>query len=66
MHWGKTIGPSQVTAWDLAPDKRNRIKPGPGSGADSWFRYDNGQFNDCAKQVLQFMPQAEEWWARIA
>jgi hypothetical protein len=65
-HWGKAIGPSQVTAWDLHPDQRHRIKALPGSGTDSWFRYDNGQVVECAKQVLAAIPAAEEWWARHA
>ena len=42
-HWGKHIPAKQLTAWDLHPDQRRRLKPASGSGADSWFRYDASQ-----------------------
>ena len=38
-HWGKKIPPSKVTAWDLPPQRRVRIKRLKGPGTDSWFRY---------------------------
>jgi len=63
-YWGKQIPPNQVTAWDLHPDKRYRIQPMPGGGTDAWFRYDNGNFSECAKRVLQTLPVAEEWWSQ--
>ena len=42
-HWGKHIPANKLTAWDLHPDQRKRLKPASGSGTDSWFRYDAGQ-----------------------
>src|ERR1043166_129331 len=41
-HWGKQIAPAKVTAWDLPPKQRARIRPSDGSGTDSWFRFDSG------------------------
>jgi hypothetical protein len=62
-YWGKVISPRRVTAWDLHPDKRKRIQPFEGPGTDSWFRYDQGQFETCARQVLEMLPFAEKWWS---
>jgi hypothetical protein len=31
-----------------------------------WFRYDEGQFELCAKQVLEALLRAEEWWSHHA
>src|SRR5262245_60374911 len=42
-HWGKHIPANKLTAWDLPPERRKRLKPGSGSGTDSWFRYDGSQ-----------------------
>jgi len=39
-HWGKHIPAAKLTAWDLHPNDRKRLKPGPTGGTDSWFRYD--------------------------
>lgn len=61
--WGKQIGPDKVTAWDLPPKERARIKPREGSGTDSWFRYDNAtsesEFIHVAESVLPFIQHAE-------
>lgn len=65
-HWGEVITPQHVTAWDIDPDKRHRIQPHAGGGVDAWFRYDEGQFDLCAKQVLEALPRAEEWWSHHA
>jgi len=62
-HWGKTIAPAKVTAWDIFFNQRQRIKPSQGSDTDSWFRYDEGQFHKCVQQVLDALPRAEEWWS---
>jgi len=71
-HSGEQIPPNKVTAWDLHPDKRQRIQPREGSGTEDWFRFD-GSFpprafraKRAAKQVLECLPRAEEWWAREA
>jgi hypothetical protein len=65
-HWGKAIAARSVTAWDVHPDERLRIKPERGAGTNSWFRYDAEQFEVCARQVLDALPEADEWWARHA
>src|SRR5262245_61534450 len=33
-HWGKHISANKLTAWDLPPERRKRLKPGSGSGTD--------------------------------
>jgi len=62
-HWGKEIPAERLTAWDLHPDERHRIKPRAGSGTESWFRYDNGDVRTCSMLVLAALPTAEAWWA---
>lgn len=60
-HWGKHIPAEKLTAWDLHPDDRKRLKPRTGSGTDSWFRYDGGQ--DCetvASEALGSMIEADK------
>ena len=44
-HFGKHIPAAKLTAWDLHPDQRKRLKPGGDSSTDSWFRYDASR--DC-------------------
>lgn len=62
-HWGKEIPASKVTAWDLHPDDRHRIKPEDGAGTDAWFRFDNGNVEKAAQQVVAKLPHAEAWWS---
>ena len=62
-HWGEVISANKITAHDLHPSERKRIKPREGPGTDSWFRYDQGQFRACAAQVLELLPRAEAWWS---
>jgi hypothetical protein len=61
---GKHIAASKVTAWDIHPDDRFRIKPGSGSGTDSWFRFESGRYDEVARQVLAKLPTAYEYWSR--
>jgi hypothetical protein len=68
-HWGKHISANKVTAHDLHPHQRKRIKPREGSGIDAWFRYDTGLFKSAesrasaaAREVLKCLPEAESWW----
>jgi hypothetical protein len=63
-HTGKHIAASSVTAWDIHPNNRVRIKPGEGSGTDSWFRYESGKYDDVASQVLAKLPIAHEYWSQ--
>lgn len=64
--WGEAIAPQRVTAWDVHPDKRYRIQPSKGAGTDSWFRFEDGGYESCANQVLEYLPFAESWWSRNA
>ncbi|HWS66911.1 MAG TPA: DUF4304 domain-containing protein [Steroidobacteraceae bacterium] len=50
-HWGKHVPASKVTAWDLHPDQRLRLKLRDGSGTDSWFRFDRDEYSVVASQV---------------
>jgi hypothetical protein len=62
-YWGRVIAPEKVTAKYINFRERKRIKPREGGGTDSWFRYDGGNFEACAKQVLEALPHAETWWS---
>lgn len=64
-HWGKHIPPQKVTAWDISPPDRPRLR---GKGDDCWFRYDTPQVSpfrcrQVALEVLPWLDQAERWWA---
>jgi hypothetical protein len=63
-HWGKHIAASKVKIWDVHPNDRFRIKPGEGSGTDSWFRFDNGNYDGVANEVLAKLPAAQDYWSR--
>ncbi len=52
LHSGKHVPATKVTAWDLHPDMRTRVKPSHGSGTDSWFRFATGDYREVANQVL--------------
>ncbi len=57
-HWGKHIPAAKLTAWDLHPDQRKRLKPATGNGTDSWFRYDASQPPDMvARDALNHLRQ---------
>jgi len=62
-HWGKHIAPNKVRAWDVHPDQQLRLQPHPGSGTDSWFRFDFGDTDAVARSVLPFLEQANVWFA---
>ncbi len=65
-HRGKHIPASQVRNWDTYPHDRFRIKPGDGSGTDSWFRFENGRYDDVAHEVLAKLPVGLDHWAKRA
>jgi hypothetical protein len=60
-HWGRNILAGEITVWDLPPKRRARIKPRPGAGTDSWFRFDTSavNFDSIAKSVLPFLEPVE-------
>jgi len=62
-YFGEDVPANKVTAHDLHPDKRHRIQAAPGSGTDSWFRYDRDGVPGCIAQALAKLPEAEAWWA---
>lgn len=49
---GKHIPAKKLTAWDIAPGLRRRLKPRSCHESDYWFRYDNHE--DC-KTVARFV-----------
>lgn len=62
-YWGKKVPPNKVTAHDLHPDNRLRLKGG------DWFRYDapdsdDNIYDDVANEVLNYLSEAEEYWKR--
>lgn len=61
-HWGEHIPASKVTAWDLHPNQRHRIQAKAGGNTDSWFRFDQGQYQNAAQQFIRALPLAESWW----
>jgi hypothetical protein len=61
-HWGALVPPSKVTAQDLRPENRLRLKPQAGSGREDWFRFDDGNCRAAAQQVACLLPAAELWW----
>jgi hypothetical protein len=62
MPWGEHIPAKKLTAHHLHPNNRTRIQPIEGSGADAWFRFDDGNVNQTAQEVLERLPIAESWW----
>jgi len=60
-HWGKYIPAAKLTAWDLHPDQRKRLHPGPDGSVESWFRYDASQDCDAvARAALSMILSQEE------
>ncbi|MDF7800823.1 DUF4304 domain-containing protein [Pontiellaceae bacterium B1224] len=55
-YWGKYIPANKLSAWDLHPDNRTRLKPNQGSGIDCWFRYDTQKdFDSLAELSLEII-----------
>jgi hypothetical protein len=53
LHWGKQVPPSKVTALDLNPSNRSRLKPPETPGTDYWFRFDAGDYDAVAQRVTE-------------
>lgn len=53
LHWGKYVPPSKVTAWDLHPSLRRRLKPEGVSASDYWFRFESGDYAEVATRVAE-------------
>jgi hypothetical protein len=56
-NWGKEIPAEKMNVSYLHPDFRPRIQAQPGSGTDSWFRYDRPEdsYPRTASSVLPFL-----------
>jgi hypothetical protein len=68
--WGEHIPVNKVCAWDMHPDDRYRLKPGPGGSTEDWFRFDEQTkikssdiYEQVARSVLPYLDSAERWWA---
>ena len=58
LHWGKHVPPTRVTAWDLHPSLRRRLKPQDASEADYWFRFETGDYESVAERVAECLTSA--------
>jgi len=64
-YWGEKVPPNKVTAHDLYPDNRLRLK----GNDDEWFRYDieyvsGNIYEKVADEVLDQLFKADEYWKR--
>ena len=62
-YWGEKVPPNKVTAHDLSPNNRLRLKENEGE----WFRYDvENEFGNIyevvANEVLEHLSEAEAYW----
>src|SRR5215470_7360605 len=58
LHWGKHVPPTKVTAWDLHPSQRRRLKPRGASETDYWFRFETGDYDLVAERVAECLTLA--------
>ena len=64
--WGKHVPAAKVTARDLHPNQRLRLKLREGPGRDAWFRFENGEYRKVAAQALSRLTDADKYWANRA
>jgi hypothetical protein len=66
-YWGEYIPPKKITAHDLHPDKRLRLRANIPQQQDCWFCYEperKGIFEDVAQSLLPLLRSiAEKYWA---
>ncbi len=60
-NWGKYIPATKVQAWDIHPNFRSRLQQRPGSGTDSWFRFDLETPKKIATLVLAKLSSSNAW-----
>ena len=65
-HCDKHVPASKVTALDLHPNQRLRLKLRDGPGTDSWFRFDRGEYGEVAGQVVSRLGDADAYWGSRA
>ena len=49
LHWGKHVPPEKVSAWDMHPSMRVRLRSTTERQGDPWFRFDNGDYERAAR-----------------
>lgn len=59
-HWGEHIPANKLTAHDLR--YRKRIQACEDPETDVWFRFDDGNVDQPARDLLELLPSAEAWW----
>jgi len=60
-HFGKHIPANKLTAWDLHPNQRKRLRPGADGSTDSWFRYDaENDYESVARAALELILKEDE------
>jgi hypothetical protein len=60
-HWGEHIPAERMRAWDVHPNHRIRLQRHPGSGTDSWFRFDAEPIAKVAKDILAKLSNDSVW-----
>ena len=59
--WGKVLKPNEVTAHNLHPDRRTRIKDHETPGTDGWFRFDRDDPAALSKRLLIKLEDPVVW-----
>jgi len=61
-YWGKYIPPNEVTAWNVNPPFRKRLKAAQqASGTDGWFRYDVRPISEVAITAKMALERYDIW-----
>jgi hypothetical protein len=58
LPWGKSVGPSKVTALNLSPAQRHRLVPPDTKRSDYWFKFDAGDYDAVASHVAECLTHA--------
>lgn len=62
--WGKVIPARRLTALNINPPARKRLRPGSGGSTDHWFRYDReASCEVVAQSLIAFLPQIDAWFS---
>jgi hypothetical protein len=63
-HWGKAVPAAKVTAWDVHPTRRKRVKATAGEGTDGWFRFDRSPVDRAVALVIERL-NADDLWSDL-